>query len=150
MESRVQLHSKGFSAAKTKSPAHLKKWEEEQACMEKIIAWLEEGKDVKNGMDVWTTKDIEYLNDYGLLTAKPCMFAINLNKRDYCRKKNKFLKPIFDWVQKNAPGSAMIPYCGSYEEELQDMDEKKMEEQLKEDETTSAIPKMISQAFHMV
>ena len=26
------------------------------------------------------TKDIEYINDYGLLTAKPCMYAINMNK----------------------------------------------------------------------
>ena len=26
--------------------------------------------------------------------------------------RNKFLKPIFDWVQANSPGSAIIPYCG--------------------------------------
>ena len=25
--------------------------------------------------------------------------------------RNKFLKPIYDWVQANSPGSAMIPYC---------------------------------------
>merc|ERR1719408_567412 len=101
-------------------------------------------------MDIWTTKDIEFLNDYGLLTAKPCMFAVNLNKTDYMRKKNKFLKPIFEWVQKNAPGSAIIPYCGSFEEELQDMKPEEAAAQLKEDETTSAMPKIIWQAFHMV
>eukprot|EP00930_Biecheleria_cincta_P025602 TRINITY_DN181_c0_g2_i1.p2 TRINITY_DN181_c0_g2~~TRINITY_DN181_c0_g2_i1.p2 ORF type:complete len:189 (+),score=47.52 TRINITY_DN181_c0_g2_i1:685-1251(+) len=102
-------------------------------------------------MENWSTSDIEYLNDYMLLTAKPCMFAINMNKKDYCRKKNKFLKPIFDWVNANAPGSAMIPYCGCYEEELQDMEsDKAREEQLKEDATTSAMNKMITTAFHMV
>lgn len=72
---QVEFHKKGHAAARTKSPAHLKmlgsdvklarwkawlgklvfrvklptlsrKWEEELECMEKIIAWLEEGKDV--------------------------------------------------------------------------------------------------------
>ena len=26
------------------------------------------------------SKEIEFLNDYGLLTAKPCMYAVNMNK----------------------------------------------------------------------
>ncbi|CAK9037694.1 Obg-like ATPase 1 (Ribosome-binding ATPase YchF) (AtYchF1) [Durusdinium trenchii] len=45
MKGKVEFHKKGHAAARTKSPAHLKKWEEELECMEKIIAWLEEGKD---------------------------------------------------------------------------------------------------------
>merc|ERR1711874_61599 len=93
MQSRREMHKKGQAAARTKSPAHAKKWEEELETIDKILACLEEGKDVKNNMANWTTKDIEYLNDYMLLTAKPCMFAINMNHKDYCRKKNKFLKP---------------------------------------------------------
>jgi len=151
MNSKMEQHKKGGQAARTKSPAHAKKWEEELAFMEKLIKWLEDGKDVKSDMSVWSTKEIEYLNDYMLLTAKPVMFAINMNKKDYCRKKNKFLKPIFEWVQKNAPGSQIIPYCGSYEEELQDMEnDAAREAQLKEDETTSAMSKIINNAFHMI
>jgi len=151
MESKKEILKKGQVAARAKSPAHLKKWEEELACMEKVIAWLQEGKDVKNGMGEWNTKDIEYLNDYQLLTSKPVMFAINMNKRDFCRKKNKFLKPIYDWVQVNAPGSVMIPYCGAYEEELQDMEnDAAREAQLKEDAVQSSMPKMISTAFNIV
>merc|ERR1711896_67322 len=117
---------------------------------ERLIKWLEDGNDVKSDMSQWSTKDIEYLNDYMLLTAKPVMFAVNMNKKDYCRKKNKFLKPIFEWVQKNAAGSMIIPYCGSYEEDLQDMSDAEREAQLKEDETTSAMSKIITQAFHMI
>jgi obg-like ATPase 1 len=141
---------KNQTAARAKSPLHLKKWEEEMATMDKIIECLEADKDIKNNMENWTSGDIEFLNDYQLLTGKPSMFVINMNKRDYCRKKNKFLKPIFDWVNKNSPGSAMIPYCGAYEEELQDMDEAARVAQLKEDETTSAMNKMLMTAFHMV
>merc|ERR1711877_8401 len=44
----------------------------------------------------------------------------------------------------------MIPYCGSFEEDLQDMDEATRKAQLEEDKTTSAMDKMISTAFHMV
>jgi len=151
MKSKREMHMKGQAAAKTKSPSHKKKWEEELATIDKVIACLEEGKDIKNNMVNWDNNDIEYLNDYQLLTAKPCMFAINLNKKDYCRKKNKFLKPIFEWVNANAKGSAMIPYCGSYEEELKDMEsDAERAKQLKEDETTSAMNKIITNAFHMV
>merc|ERR1712238_275229 len=151
MQGKKEAHNKTQTAAKPKPPSHLKTWEQEMETMEKIIALLDEGKDVKNNMKNWTTKDIEFLNDYMLLTAKPTMFAVNMNHKDYCRKKNKFLKPIFDWVNENAPGSAIIPYCGSYEEELQDMaDDAEREARLKEDATTSAMNKIISTSFHMV
>lgn len=150
MKGKKEFHKKG-AAASNKTPAAKKKWVEEDQCMDKIIECLESGKDVKNNMENWSVSDIEFLNDYQLLTAKPCMFAINLNKKDYCRKKNKFLKPIFDWVNANAPGSAMIPYCGAYEEELKDMgSDKERADQLKEDTTTSAMNKILTNAFHMV
>lgn len=150
MKGKKEMHQKGQTAAKAKSPAHHKKWVSEDGFMAKVIAWLEEGKDVKAGMGVWTTEDIDFLNEYMLITAKPCMFAINLNHKDFCRRKNKFLKPIFEWVQANAPGSQIVPYCGSYEEELQDMDDATRAETLKTDGVSSGMAKMISGAFHMV
>mmetsp|Transcript_17935 Transcript_17935/g.37297 ORF Transcript_17935/g.37297 Transcript_17935/m.37297 type:complete len:399 (-) Transcript_17935:71-1267(-) len=151
MQSKREMHKKVQTAAKAKSPQHFKKWQEELDCMDKILACLDEGKDVKNNMENWTPSDIEFLNEYALLTSKPCMFAVNMNHKDYCRKKNKFLKPIFDWVTANAPGSAIIPYCGAFEEELQDMEtDAEREARLKEDATTSAMNKMITTAFHMV
>lgn len=150
MESRRAQHKKGETGAKAKGGQFKKRFDEEMETMDKIIEWLDSGKDVKNGMDVWTTKDVEFLNDYGLITAKPCMFAVNLNKKDFARKKNKFLKPIFEWVQANSPGSAIIPFCAGYEEELKDMEPEKALEQLKADELQSAMPRMISTGFHMV
>lgn len=150
MQGKKQQHQKGKTAAKTKSPAAAKRWELEDGVMDKVIACLEGGNDIKLKMDQWTNDDIEFLNDYGLLTAKPCMYAINLTHKDFCRRKNKFLKPIFEWVQKNSPGSTIIPYCGQYESELQDMSPAEAAETLKTDGVQSAMPKMISTAFHMV
>jgi len=114
------------------------------------MAFLDEGRDVRLGMDIWTNHDIDCLNDLQLLTAKPVCFAINLNFADYKRKKNKFLKPIFEWVQANAPDSAIIPYSGAFEMELADLDGPGTAEKLTELEVTSALPKMIQNAFKMV
>jgi len=72
----------------------LKAWETETASMEKFTEMLETGRDIRNCLDELSTKDIEFLNEYRLLTAKPTMFVVNLSLRDYQRKKNKFLKLI--------------------------------------------------------
>jgi obg-like ATPase 1 len=150
LEGKIERHSKLKSSAATKSPAHLKAWEEENASMAKFMAWLQDGKDIRNGLDVWTNKDIEFLNDYGLLTAKPVMFAINVNMNDFKRKKNKFLKPIYDWVQANAPGSVMVPYCGAWEDEMKDLSPADFKARETEEGVTSALQKMIKNAFNMV
>jgi obg-like ATPase 1 len=144
-------HCRKKQGCATSSPAALKAWEEEKAAMDKFIEFLEGGKDIRNGLDIWTTKEIDYLNEYRLLTAKPVMFAVNLSFNDFKRRKNKFLKPIFDWVQANAAGSMIIPYCGSYEEELQDLDAAAVKEREEsEDGAPSALPKILKNAFTMV
>jgi len=146
-----EAHMKKKTASATKSPAALKAWETELAAMEKFKKFLEDGKDIRNGLEEWTTSDIDYLNEYRLLTAKPVMFVINLSFHDYKRKKNKFLKPIFEWVNKFAPGSAMIPYCGAYEEEIQDLSKAEFKAQEEaEDGAPSAMQKMVREAFKMV
>jgi len=150
LASRMEMHGKAKTAAAAKSPQEKKRWEETLASYEKIKAWLDEGKDIRNGMDIWSTFDIEILNDLQMLTSKPVLFAVNMNLNDYKRKKNKFLKPIFDWVQEHAPGAAIIPYCGSFENELVDIEAPDIPAKLEEYGVISALPKMIRTAFSMV
>jgi len=146
-----EAHMKKKTSCATKSPAALKAWETELACMDKFKEWLESGKDIRNGLEVWNTTDIDYLNEYALLTAKPVLFAINLSFTDYKRKKNKFLKPIFEWVQANAKGAAMIPFCGQYEESIQELEGAAFKEaEEAEDGAPSALQKMVREAFKMV
>jgi len=149
MNGRKEMHNRKKQGAATKSPADKKKWEEEYDCMEKILGFLADGKDIRNCMEHWNTKEIEYLNDYMLLTAKPVLYAINLNEADYCRKKNKFLKPIFEWVKAHG-GDPIIPYSGSLESELQEMTGPQVAEKCKEIGCDSALPKIIRTAFEMV
>jgi obg-like ATPase 1 len=150
MTGTIEQHMKKKAAEATKTPQSKKKWEENLAAYEKFLAFMNEGKDIRNGMDQWTNADIDVLNDLQLLTAKPVCFAVNMNIADYQRKKNKWLKKIFDWVQVNAPGAAVIPYCGAFEDELVDLDKAATEAKFKELEVTSALPKIIKTAFTMV
>jgi len=150
MESKLSEHARKRTAEATKTPQSKKKWEEDLVSFEKIMAYLQDGKDVRNGMDIWNNRDIDNLNELMLLTSKPVVFAVNLNIDDYRRKKNKFLKPIFEWVQANAPGSTIIPYCGSFENDLTDLDKEGTEAKCKELEVVSTLPRMIQTAFRMV
>jgi len=151
------------------NPANKKEWESEYATVNKVKEWLDSGKEVRLGIgcgdaDVWNTKDIMYINEYQLLTSKPVIYLVNLSEEDYKRKKNKWLKPIHDWVQAHG-GAAILPFSGELEAKLQDMtgdssesDPVKMEaaadvlraEYLKENGMVSALPKIIKVSFAMV
>jgi len=146
----IEAHMKKKTAEATKTPQSKKRWEENLASYEKIMKWMEDGKDARNGMDIWSNHDIDVLNDLQLLTSKPVLFAVNMNLEDYKRKKNKWLKKIFDWVQANAPGAAIIPYCGEFENDLIELNPEETEAKFKELEVTTALPKIIRTAFSMV
>jgi obg-like ATPase 1 len=54
--------------------------------------------------------------------ATPVIYLINLTKKDYARKKNKWLVKIHEWVKGNG-GGTIIPFSGAFECELQDTPE---------------------------
>jgi len=128
----------------------LKELEQEIETVDKVIAWMQDGKEVRNGMDVWTARDIDHINQYRLLTAKPVVYLINLSEKDYKRKKNKWLAKIHAWVQEHG-GGTMIPFSGALEQKLMDMgSDAEREEYLKAEELTSSLQKIIKTAFAAV
>lgn len=52
----------------------------------------EDKKDIR--VVEWTNKEIEILNTFQLITAKPVVYLVNLSERDFARKKNKWLAKI--------------------------------------------------------
>lgn len=62
-----------------------------------------------------TPADIEVLNPYNFITAKPVTYLINLSAKDYIRKKNKWLPKIVAWTKEHVPGT-FIPYSAEFEE----------------------------------
>lgn len=120
----------------------VKQKKEEAELVKKIIGLLEEGKRIAN--QKWTQKEVEAINGMLLLTAKPCIYLINLSERDYVRKKNKHLLKIKEWVDVHSPGDLIIPISVSLEEKLAGMaDDAERDAYCKELGATSALPKII-------
>ncbi|CEP19285.1 hypothetical protein [Parasitella parasitica] len=89
---------------------------EEAATIEKVLKYIQEGNDVRHG--TWSNKEVEVINGYHLITAKPVIYLANLSEKDYIRKKNKWLPKIKGWIDENSPGDQMIPFSGSFEYRL--------------------------------
>lgn len=82
----------------------------------KIMAALAENKPV--GLLDWTDGEVAAIREnYHLITTKPIIYMINLSKKDFCRKKNKWLPAIGEWVKSHG-GGLCIPFSIEFEEEL--------------------------------
>lgn len=121
----------------------VKQKKEEAILVQRIITLLEEGGRIAN--QKWTPKEVEVINSMFLLTAKPCIYLINLSERDYVRKKNKHLLKIKEWIDQHSPGDLIIPISVSLEEKLANMEtDAERDAYLKEIGTVSALPKIIT------
>ncbi|KAI4150869.1 MAG: hypothetical protein LQ340_003845 [Diploschistes diacapsis] len=121
----------------------MKKLKEEEATVEKILAWLQAGKDVRK--EHWGPKEIEVINPLFLLTAKPVVYLVNLSEKDYIRQKNKHLPKIAEWVKENSAGDPIIPLSICFEERLTHLgDDAAVEEECKKLGTKSALPKVVT------
>ncbi len=115
---------------------------EEVKTAQKVIDLLKEGKRVAN--QKWDAKEVEVINKMLMLTAKPCIYLINLSERDYIRKRNKWLPKIKQWVDTNSPGDTIIPLSICLEERLSHI-ETDAEREAEEEKigAHSALPKII-------
>ncbi len=131
------------------NPQMAKAHKSEMETVEKVIQWMEDGKEIRNGMDVWTTSDVDHLNTYQLLTAKPVVYLVNLTQKDFKRKKNKWLVKIHEWVKEHG-GGTIIPFSGAFECELQDTPEDQKAQFQVDSEMTTVLPKIVKTAFSTI
>lgn len=116
----------------------------EYETLQKAKELLEEGKDVRKCS--WGNKEIDALNKHLLLTSKPVIYLINMSEKDYIKKKNKWLAKIKQYLDKNDPGAAMIPFSGSLEMKLIDEPDN-AKAYLEEMKTSSNLSKIIVTGF---
>ncbi|CAJ2657961.1 unnamed protein product [Trifolium pratense] len=119
----------------------------ELECCQKVKAFIEEGKDVRLGD--WKAAEVEILNSFQLLTAKPVVYLVNMTERDYQRKKNKFLPKIHAWVQEHG-GGQMIPFSCVLEKNLSDMPPDEAAKYCEANNVQSALPKIIKTGFSAI
>ncbi|KAF2761546.1 hypothetical protein EJ05DRAFT_448015 [Pseudovirgaria hyperparasitica] len=129
----------------------MKKLKEEEATVEKILAWLKDGKDVRKGD--WTPKEVEVINPLFLLSAKPVVYLLNMSEKDYLRKKNKYLKEIQKWTVDHAAGDPILPISVELEKRLSKFEtEAEVTAELERIGATPALPKVITtmrKALHL-
>ena len=65
---------------------------------------------------------LQVLNKHLFITSKPMLYLVNLSEKDFLRKKNKWLPKIKEYVDKHDPGAMIIPFSGSFEQKLMDME----------------------------
>jgi len=113
--------------------------------MDKVIKILEDGKDVRNCH--WDVKEIEFLQEQLMLSAKPVTVVINMSAKDFMRQANKWLKPIFSWVAEHSPGSKIIPISVAMEAKIFPMSASEREAYLTENKTKSKLATVIQSGF---
>jgi len=121
----------------------------EFTCIQTVLAKLEEGIDVR-ACD-WESKEIDVLNMMQFLTAKPMIYLVNISKKAYLAKGNKFLPLIHEFVEKRGCGDLVIPFSVTFEQEAFDAEAsggmKAKQEFLKSNGTRSMIPKIIKTGY---
>jgi ribosome-binding ATPase YchF (GTP1/OBG family) len=63
---------------------------------------------------------VELIKDWGLITAKPQVYIINMTEQNFIRKGSKWLPKIAAWVKEHG-GGQIIPMSCEFEQKLFDM-----------------------------
>lgn len=114
---QLETKKRGITSVGASSSAAERAKKEEYEIMQKVHDWVAvEKKDVRQGN--WSNKEVEIINTFLLITAKPVVYLLNLSVKDFCRAKNKWLPKIKAWIETNNPGDVAIPYSGLLEQEL--------------------------------
>ncbi|MEW5302457.1 MAG: hypothetical protein WDW36_005239 [Sanguina aurantia] len=121
--------------------------EEERDLCDRLLTQLKAGTDVRFGD--YTMREVDLLNTYQLLTAKPVVYLVNLSEEDFCRKKNKWLIKIHEWVKAHG-GEPILPFSGIFENNIVDMPEDEKAIFCKEKGAVSALPKIITAGFKAI
>jgi len=111
----------------------------------KVLELLAKGTDIREGD--WTTKEVEILSPLPLLTAKPVVYLVNIDEKDYLAAKNKWLAKIHKWVTEKSPSSPVIPFCATFETKLKGLEGDARKKYLEECKSKSMMPKVIHAGY---
>jgi obg-like ATPase 1 len=87
------------------------------ALMDRIDEMLNNNIPLRSGD--WSLDDVGRINDCipQAITLKPIVYLINVDKRSFLRKGNKWFAPINEWVKTHG-GGTIIPFSVEWEQEL--------------------------------
>jgi obg-like ATPase 1 len=134
------------AAALFKRKSTDKALKKEVECLTAAKEWLEAGNDIRTKKD-WSVHMVEWLNTQLFLSAKPMIYLVNVSKRGYIKKGNKWLPQIAEYVAAKGNGERLVPFSCSFEQEYLDAEtggEDAMKAFMEESEGTDSALKMIT------
>jgi len=90
---------------------------------DKVMALLNSTTPVQTGTD-FNLAEVEVIREWSLITAKPQVYIVNMDKKSFIRKGNKWLTKINKWVQEHG-GGQIIPMSVEFEQEVFDLNDDK-------------------------
>ncbi len=63
---------------------------------------LDENTPIQTGE--FTSGEVEVIKDWGMITTKPQIYVVNMSKKHFIRKGNKYLLKIQEWVNSHGGG----------------------------------------------
>lgn len=94
---------------------------------------LDENTPIQTGE--FTSGEVDVIKDWGLITTKPQIYVVNMSKKHFIRKGNKYLLKIQEWVNSHG-GGQIIPMSCEFEQELFDLKDDPAAQQAFLDECT--------------
>lgn len=88
----------------------------EKETLESIQDLLYEGIKINNYP--WSKEQIDIINTYNFLTAKPTVFLLNVNEDDFKNQQNEFLKDVKSWITENCPNDKLVLFSAAWETKL--------------------------------
>ncbi|KAH3686154.1 hypothetical protein WICPIJ_002863 [Wickerhamomyces pijperi] len=106
---------------KSVSGEERKNAEFELAALEKFEElFYEHNKGLINFVNELTDKEIEVVNKYHFLTAKPTLYLLNVSPEDFESNTNKYYDSVSQWISENSPSSKLLMFSANHEHALLD------------------------------
>ena len=90
-----------------------------QSAYEKCCKLIESNTPVQTYED-FSQGEVDIIRDFGLITTKPQIYVVNMSKKNFLRKGNKWLAKISEWVNSHG-GGQIIPMSCEWEQEYMDL-----------------------------
>mmetsp|Transcript_14676 Transcript_14676/g.31560 ORF Transcript_14676/g.31560 Transcript_14676/m.31560 type:complete len:429 (+) Transcript_14676:114-1400(+) len=94
-----------------------------KSAYDKCMELIESNTPVQTYAD-FSLGEVDLIRDFGLITTKPQIYVVNMSKRNFLRKGNKWLPKIQTWVDEHG-GGQIIPMSCEFEQDLMDLQDDK-------------------------
>lgn len=106
------------------------------------------GKDIRAAP--WLTDEIDLVNKFQLLTAKPMVYLMNCSQKQYTAGKCKWIPEVKEYIKARGCGEKLVPFSASFEgtfAEMGDTEERKAWLETFGTGVTTAIPRIVKSGF---